>query len=400
MFSFTLEIGAGDGPRLGRLETDHGTVETPLFMPVGTQGAVKALSSEDLLRLRVGMILANTYHLYLRPGHKVIEKLGGLHRFMGWPGPMLTDSGGYQVLSLGALREISEEGVLFRSHLDGGPHMLTPEDVVRIQAALGSDIGMVLDECIGFPSPYGEAREAMERTLRWAKRSLEVVREEVPLTLFAIVQGGVFPDLRRACAEALCGMGFPGYAIGGLGVGETKERTFEMVETVTSILPPSSPRYLMGMGTPLDLVEAVARGVDMFDCVLPTRNGRNGTLFTRFGKLQIRNSRYAEDDGPIDSACGCYTCRNYSRAYLRHLFLSRELSAYRLNSIHNVHFYQDLMENMRRAILAGTFDDFRCKFVEDFEASEQQDEPGALGVEGMKRDGGFWQDLDIKRAEG
>jgi len=400
MFSFTLEIGAGDGPRIGRLVTDHGTVETPLFMPVGTQGAVKALSSEDLLRLRVGMILANTYHLYLRPGHRVIQKLGGLHRFMGWPGPVLTDSGGYQVLSLGALREISEEGVLFRSHLDGGPHMLTPEDVVRIQAALGSDIGMVLDECIGFPSAYGEAREAMERTLRWAKRSLELAREEVPLTLFAIVQGGVYPDLRRACADALCGMGFPGYAIGGLGVGETKERTFEMVETVTSILPASSPRYLMGMGTPLDLVEAVARGVDMFDCVLPTRNGRNGTLFTRFGKLQIRNSRYAEDNGPIDSECGCYTCRNFSRAYLRHLFLSRELSAYRLNSIHNVHFYQDLVENMRRAIRAGTFDDFRRKFVEALEASEKQDEPGAQGVEGLKRDGCFWQDLDTKSAEG
>lgn len=400
MFFFTLESGAGTGPRCGRLETNHGALETPLFMPVGTQGAVKALSPEDLRCLRVGMILANTYHLYLRPGHGVIEKLGGLHRFMGWPGPVLTDSGGYQVLSLGALRKISEEGVLFRSHLDGTPHMFTPEEVVRIQGALGSDIGMVLDECIGFPCTYGEAREAVERTLRWAKRSLKIAREEVPLTLFAIVQGGVYPELRKACAEELCEMDFQGYAIGGLGVGETKEKTFEMVDALTSILPPTSPRYLMGMGTPQDLVEAVARGVDLFDCVLPTRNGRNGTLFTRFGKIQIRNSRYAEDDGPIDPECGCYTCRTFSRAYLRHLFLSRELLAYRLNSIHNVYFYQELMERMRTAIRAGTFAVLRRDLMENLEDSEEEE--GAMGpsAEDMKKGGGFWRDVHIRSAEG
>lgn len=400
MYSFTLETGAGDGPRCGRLETEHGTVETPLFMPVGTQGAVKALSPDDLLSLRVGMILANSYHLYLRPGHKVIEKLGGLHRFMGWPGPILTDSGGYQVLSLGALRSISEEGVLFRSHLDGTPHLFTPEDVVRIQSALGSDIGMVLDECIGFPCTHGEAWEAMERTLRWARRSLKVAQEEAPLTLFAIVQGGVYADLRRACAGELGGMDFPGYALGGLGVGETKEKTFETIETVTPLLPLHSPRYLMGMGTPLDLVEAVARGVDMFDCVLPTRNGRNGTLYTRFGKLQIRNSRYADDAGPIDPECGCYTCRNFSRAYLRHLFLSRELLAYRLNSIHNVHFYQDLMERMRSAIRAGTFPEFRRNLMDNLEGSEEDNGAGGRGAEALGNEEGLWQEVHTRSAEG
>jgi len=379
MVSFALKAGGKRGPRCGRLITEHGAVDTPVFMPVGTNGSVKACSSEDLLENRVAMILANTYHLYLRPGHEVVRRLGGLHRFIHWPKPILTDSGGYQILSLGAMRTLSEEGVLFRSHLDGSAHLLTPEKATEIQASLGADVAMVLDECIAYPHTYQEAQDAMERTLRWAQRSREAVLDR-PVTLFGIVQGGIYPELRKVCAETLAEMGFAGYALGGLGVGEEKERTFAMVETTLDHLPVDVPRYLMGMGTPEDLVEAVARGVDMFDCVLPTRNGRNGTLFTRFGKVHIKNRRYAEDDRPIDPDCNCYTCRHYSRAYLRHLFVSRELSVYRFNSIHNLHFYQSLMERLRESILSGTFSRFRREFYENLDASGD-DECEASGSE-------------------
>jgi queuine tRNA-ribosyltransferase len=374
--TFTLEKGGGTGPRVGRLTTPHGCVETPVFMPVGTQGSVKACSTEDLLEHKVGMVLANTYHLYLRPGHQRIERLGGLHGFMNWPKPVLTDSGGYQVYSLGDLRKITEEGVLFQSHLDGSEHLFTPEKVVEVQQAFGSDIAMVLDECTPNPATHEAAREGMERTLRWAKRSRDACGEEEDFALFGIVQGGVYPDLRKACAEALMEIGFPGFAVGGLGVGEGKEEFLSVVEWMSEQLPSASPRYLMGIGTPEDLVAAVARGMDMFDCVLPTRNGRNGTLFTHSGRVRIKNSRYAEDRRPIDEDCDCYTCRNYTRAYLRHLFLARELLVYRLTSIHNLYFYQVLMERMREAIRADAFPEFSRDFSRRFNASEEGGEAG------------------------
>ncbi len=375
---FTLEKGGVNEPRWGRLDTPHGQVETPVFMPVGTQGTVKALSSEDLVRHKVSMILANTYHLYLRPGHERVQRLGGLHAFINWQGPILTASGGYQVYSLGDLRKISEEGVLFRSHLDGTEHFLTPGKVVEIQEFLGVDIAMVLDECISYPASREDARKAMERTLRWARQSRESVSED-GMALFGIVQGGVYPDLRRACADGLADMGFSGFAVGGLGLGEGREQTFSILQGVAEFLPKESPRYLMGMGNPEDLVEAVARGMDMFDCVLPTRNGRNGTLFTRYGRVRIKNRAYAEDPRPVDPDCGCHTCQNYSRAYLRHLFLARELLAYRLNSIHNTYYYQCLMEEMRNAIRLDSFDSFYRDFYENLRVFEREREEAATG---------------------
>ncbi|MEW6439516.1 MAG: tRNA guanosine(34) transglycosylase Tgt [bacterium] len=400
MISFDVTAGGASGPRCGRLTTGHGAVETPVFMPVGTHGSVKACSTEDLVEHKVGMILANTYHLYLRPGHEAVHALGGLHRFMSWPGPILTDSGGYQVLSLGALRTLSDEGVLFRSHLDGSMHLLTPEKATEVQELLGADIAMALDVCIAFPYTRAAAKAAMERTLDWAKRCRESSREGSP-ALFGIVQGGVFPELRSACAKALAELDFSGYALGGLGVGEEKEATFSTVERTVECLPPHAPRYLMGMGTPEDLVEAVALGIDMFDCVLPTRNARNGTLFTRFGRIHIRNSRYALDERPIEPGCGCSTCRSYSRAYLRHLFLSRELSVYRFNSIHNLFYYQDLMERMREAIRNDLFAAFRREFLENLTRVEE-DEPEALeagpraGIDDSRRS---WIDDNSSRKE-
>ncbi len=376
--TFSLEKGEERGPRVGRLHTPHGSVETPAFMPVGTQGSVKAVSSDDLLDHKVSIVLANTYHLYLRPGHQRIERLGGLHSFMNWKGPILTDSGGYQVYSLGDLRRITEEGVLFQSHLDGSEHLFTAEKVVRVQQAFGSDIAMVLDECTPYPAAHGEAREGMERTLRWAERSREACGKG-GMALFGIVQGGVYPDLRKICAEGLVDIGFPGFAVGGLGVGEKKEECLSVLDWMAELLPADSPRYLMGMGTPEDVVAAVARGMDMFDCVLPTRNGRNGTLFTQSGRLRIKNSRYGEDLRPIDPDCDCYACRNYTRAYLRHLFLARELLVYRLTSIHNLYFYQVLMERMRESIRSGTFSEFSRAFFERFDACEE-----GTGGEGME----------------
>ena len=366
MFEFRLLKSAGAaGPRLGELHTSHGVVPTPVFMPVGTYATVKTLTPEDLLELGAGLILSNIYHLFLRPGIETIQALGGLHRFMHWDGAILTDSGGYQIFSLSQFRTISEAGVVFQSHLDGGAkHFLDPETVVALQEALGVDIMICLDECPGYPAPEDEVRRAADLTLRWAARSLTARRRE-GAALFAVVQGGMLPDLRREQAEAMAALGFDGYALGGLSVGEPKELTFETVAATTASLPQDRPRYLMGVGTPEDLVEAVARGVDMFDCVLPTRNARNGMAFTSTGRVVIKNAAYGRDPRPLDEACSCYTCRNYSRAYLRHLFVSREILAFRLLTWHNLYYYLRLMANLRQAVAADAFAQFRREFYQD-----------------------------------
>jgi len=343
--------------RLGRVKTDHGSFTTPAFLPVGTQGAVKSLTPEELVEIGVEAILGNTYHLYLRPGHETIGKLGGLHTFIHWERPILTDSGGFQIFSLGSLRKVSEEGVTFQSHLDGSSHFLTPEKVMEIQRVLGSDIAMVLDECIPYPSPYDYVKASMERTSRWAKRCLQVRRETDP-ALFAIVQGGVHRDLREKSAQTLVEMGFQGYAMGGLSVGEPKSMMLDVLEWTTPLLPEHTPRYLMGVGTPEDIIDAVILGVDFFDCVLPTRNARNGTLFTSSGKISIKQAQYAEDRRPVDETCACYTCRHYSRAYLRHLYLSKEILSSRLNTIHNLYYYMNLLVKIREAIQEGSLLDF------------------------------------------
>jgi len=342
------------GARRGRLHTAHGPVDTPVFMPVGTQGTVKTLEPRDLQAEECQLLLSNTYHLYLRPGHDLIRELGGLHRFMGWDRAILTDSGGYQVLSLAALRRLTEEGVTFQSHLDGSRHFLSPEKAVEIQRALGVDIMMALDEC----PPHGADREyhqaSMERTLRWAARCRAALPGGEP-ALFGIVQGGTFLDLRARSAEETARIGFPGYALGGLGIGEGPDAMYAVVAHTLAALPSDAPRYLMGVGTPQDLLECIARGVDMFDCVLPTRNARNGTLFTRTGRLNIKGAAYARDERPADPGCGCYTCRHFSRAYLRHLYVAKEILGLRLNTIHNLHYYLDLMRQARQAIEAGCF---------------------------------------------
>jgi queuine tRNA-ribosyltransferase len=335
--------------RLGRVETDHGSFTTPAFLPVGTQGSVKSLTPEELVEIGVEAILGNTYHLYLRPGHETIGRLGGLHAFIHWERPILTDSGGFQIFSLGSLRKVSEEGVTFQSHLDGSSHFLTPEKVMEIQRVLRTDIAMVLDECVPYPSPYEYVKASTEQTARWAKRCLQVKREKDP-ALFAIVQGGVYRDLREKSAQTLVEMGFQGYAIGGLSVGEPKSMMLDVLEWTTPLLPENTPRYLMGVGTPEDIINAVILGVDFFDCVLPTRNARNGTLFTSSGKISIKQAQYAEDQRPVDETCGCYTCRHYSRAYLRHLYLSKEILSSRLNTIHNLYYYINLIRKIREAI--------------------------------------------------
>ena len=338
--------------RLGRIETNHGPISTPAFLPVGTLGTVKSLTSDELVQLGAEVILANTYHLYLRPGHETIKKLGGLHAFIHWEGPILTDSGGFQIFSLASLRKISEEGVTFQSHLDGSLHFLTPEKVIEIQEALGSDIAMVLDECVPYPSPHPYVKTSTSLTTLWAKRSLYLRQEDGP-AIFAIVQGGTYQDLREESAKALVDLGFQGYAIGGLSVGEPKETMREVLEWTTPLLPENAPRYLMGVGTPTDILEAAMLGIDLFDCVLPTRNARNGTLFTSSGKISIKRAQYAEDGRPIDETCMCYTCRRYSRAYLRHLYLSKEILSSRLNTIHNLYYYFDLMKKIKEAIREG-----------------------------------------------
>ena len=361
---FTIKAGAGPA-RLARLETAHGAVETPAFMPVGSAGAVKAVPHDALERLGAQIILGNTYHLYLRPGHELIRSLGGLHRFMSWERALLTDSGGFQVFSLSDLRRTTEEGVNFRSHLDGSSHLFTPERSMEIQIALGADIIMAFDECTEYPAGYGRSRESMEMTLRWAKRSkdhFEAHRHEVPWpenqeqrtqSLFGIIQGGMYPDLRRECAERMLELDFPGYAIGGLSVGEPRDRTMEIIAATLEALPRDKPRYVMGVGYPDEIAQYAAMGVDMMDCVLPTRAARHGLLFTSAGRMNIKNTRYAQDQEPPDPKCRCIVCSRYSRAYLRHLFLVREPLAGVLNSVHNLAFYLDTMRAVRHAIQLG-----------------------------------------------
>ena len=373
----TFEVVARDersGARAGLLHTPHGSVETPVFMPVGTRATVKTLSQQDLEELGAQIILGNAYHLYLRPGHELVDRAGGLHGFMSWPRPILTDSGGYQVFSLAARNEIRDDGVLFQSHLDGSSHLFTPAKIVNIQFGLGADIIMAFDECTPYPCSRNYARESMERTLRWAElclarhRELESHRgQRCPQSLFGIVQGGVYPDLRADCAGRLAAMDLPGYAIGGLGVGEPRGQMFSMIDATLPHLPPPKPRYLMGVGLPQDLVQAVAAGIDLFDCVIPTRNARNGTAFTRRGRLRLKNAALAEDFGPLDPDCRCKTCRSYTRAYIRHLFQSNETLGLHLASYHNVHFFLELMREMRRAIVKGCFSEWQTGFMASYQ---------------------------------
>ncbi len=346
-----------EAARRGRLTFPVGAVETPAFMPVGTYGTVKAMTPEELRGIGAEIILANTFHLMLRPGVEIVAGHGDLHDFIHWDGPILTDSGGFQVFSLAAMRKISEQGVRFQSPVDGSPVFLGPEESMAIQRGLGSDIVMIFDECTPYPAGESQARDSMELSLRWAKRSKDAHGDN-PAALFGIVQGGVYPQLRRQSAAGLREIGFEGYAIGGLAVGESPTERVETLEVTVSLLPDSAPRYLMGVGKPEDIVEAVCRGVDMFDCVLPTRNARNGHLFTRHGDIRIRNSRYRLDTAPVDERCGCYTCRHYSRSYLRHLDQCREILGARLNTIHNLYYYQELMAGLRAAIAEQRLDEF------------------------------------------
>jgi queuine tRNA-ribosyltransferase len=362
---FELQAQCPDtGARAGLIHTGHGIIETPVFMPVGTQATVKGVMQSDLAgELDAKIILANTYHLFLRPGHEVIRELGGLHRFMSWPRAILTDSGGFQVFSLSQLRKITEEGVLFRSHLDGDAHMFTPESTVDVQLALGSDIMMPLDECLEYPASHEAASQAMQRTVRWAHAAYRYFERRAEdsgsaSALFPIVQGSMFADLRRECASQLLDLNAPGYAIGGLSVGEPRSLSLEMTEATTALLPRDRPRYVMGVGMPEELPEYVARGVDMMDCVLPSRNARNGYLFTSGGRVIIKQARYRRDPEPLDPNCQCITCRTYSRAYLRHLFQAGEMLFSTLATIHNLKYYLDIMRQMRQAILLGRFRDF------------------------------------------
>ncbi len=386
---FTVS-GAATGPRTGVVELEHGAVRTPAFMPVGTQGTVKALTPRELEEVGAEILLANTYHLLLRPGPERVERLGGLHRFMGWRRPILTDSGGYQILSLGERVELGDEGVRFRSHLDGAEVLLTPERALDVQLALGSDVMMLLDVCPGLPAPRAVVESAVARTRRWAARSLAHLeqRGSAAGVAFAIVQGGTDPELRRAAAADLVALGFPGYAIGGLMVGEPKSATFDTVAVVNEVLPAGRPRYLMGVGAPDDIVRAVARGVDLFDCVLPTRNARNGTVFTRRGKVVIKNAEWKDDAGPLDSDCRCYTCANFSRAYLRHLFHAGEILGPHLATLHSVSFYLETMAEMRESIAAGTFDGWSRGFLSAYAAGEAERRDRAGAVAGASQQAG------------
>ena len=346
--------------RRGRLHTAHGVIETPIFMPVGTQATVKSMTPDQLKELNVEILLCNSYHLFLRPGPQTIAQLGGLHRFMAWDRPILTDSGGFQVFSMSSLRDITDEGVRFQSHLDGSRHFLTPEGAIDIQTALGSDIMMILDDCLAYPADHFAAEKSMRRSLVWAERCKQHFDKIEPAgqDLFGIVQGGIYADLREESAHRLIGIDFPGYAIGGLAVGEPKPLMYEVIAGVEPHLPEDKPRYLMGVGTPADLAEAVALGVDMFDCVMPTRHARNGWLFTKDGHIVIKHAKYKDDAAPIDAACSCPVCRTYSRAYLRHLFISGEILSSVLNTIHNLHFYLDTIHRIRQFIEFRRYDEF------------------------------------------
>jgi queuine tRNA-ribosyltransferase len=374
--TFRFEVLKVDpsGARLGRLTTPHGIIDTPAFMPIGTAGTVKAMTQQGLEELQVKLLLANTYHLYLRPGHELIRRMGGLHRFMSWPGAILTDSGGYQVFSLEDLRKVSDEGVRFRSHLDGTEHMLTPEKAIEVQRALGSDIAMVLDECIEYPATQACAASAAQRTLDWAIRCKKEIETAPPSdtnpgqVFFAIVQGGMCKDLRRQNAAELAALDFPGYAIGGLAVGEPHELSCEIAAETAACLPAERPRYVMGVGKPEQLVDYVRSGVDMMDCVLPTRNARNGYLFTRQGPLHIKNAEFIEDSRPVDDTCGCMVCRRYSRAYLCHLYRANEILGAILNTHHNLYFFLDIMRAIREAIAFGNLSRFSSELQARLEA--------------------------------
>lgn len=368
MFFNLIHTDVHSKARAGLINTDHGTIETPIFMPVGTQGTVKTLSPRDLHEVKASIILGNTYHLYMRPGHKLIEKLGGLHKFIAWDRAILTDSGGFQVFSLKELRKIDDEGVLFQSHLDGSYHKFTPELVLEIQRSLGSDIMMVLDECPPYPSTEEYALKSNELTIKWARQAREIFANWQPIYghrqwLFAIVQGATFKHIREQSAKALVELDFPGYAIGGLAVGEPKDVMFDITDFCTEILPQEKPRYLMGVGMPADILEAIELGVDMFDCVIPTRNARNGTVFTWQGKMVLKAARFKEDVRPIDANCTCYACQNFSRAYLRHLYNANEILGLTLATIHNVHFYLDLVRKAREAILNDEFSAWKQKVL-------------------------------------
>jgi queuine tRNA-ribosyltransferase len=357
--------------RAGELNTAHGKVLTPAFMPVGSQATVRTLTPDDIKQLGYNMILANNYHLYLRPGIETIRKMGGLHKFMAWDGSVLTDSGGYQVFSLSPLCKLTDEGVTFRSHIDGSEHFLTPELAIEYQEGLGSDIMMVLDECSAYGAPREKVVKAMERTHSWGERCLKAHKPNEQY-LYAIVQGGVFPELRKQSAEVLSAMDFPGYAVGGLSVGEPKDVMYDILGQTTPFMPEDKPRYLMGVGAPEDLVEGVARGIDIFDCALPTRVARNAALFTSKGRVNVRRAAYSQQDGPIDTACDCYTCRTFSAAYLSHLFRSEELLALRLATIHNLRFIKNLVDNIRNSIISGTFEDFRKDFLSVYKTTDEK----------------------------
>jgi len=363
--SFIVETSsAGSSARAGLIQTPHGVIPTPAFAPVASQGSVKGLTHDQVSALGARLILCNSYHLFLRPGAEAVRAMGGLHAFISWPKPILTDSGGFQIYSLGPLAKVRRDGVAFASHLDGSKLFLTPGDVLDIQLRLGSDIMMVLDHFVPFASPESKVREAVETTTRWAGRARDAfLKRETDAHLWAITQGGVVPDLRRRCTEELTAMDFDGYAIGGLGIGEAKAQLYETLERSDALLPKNKPRYLMGMGYLADILEAVDRGVDLFDCVLPTRNARNGSLFTRHGVVSIKNKKYADDLRPVDETCGCPTCRRYSRAYLRHLYERKEITSAVLNTIHNLHFYLDFFAEMRQAIQSHSFQRFKLNLM-------------------------------------
>jgi queuine tRNA-ribosyltransferase len=370
--TFNLIKTSPDGKaRAGELVTPHGTVPTPVLLPVGSQGAVKTLTPDEVRNIGISMVLANTYHLYLRPGIPVIEKMNGLHNFIGWDGAILTDSGGFQIFSLARLRQVNDDGVVFRSHIDGSQHLLTPELVIEFQEALGADIIMVLDECPAHNDRFEKVQRAMKRTHKWAKRCQKTHRRG-DQALYAIVQGGTFPQLRQESAELLTSLGFAGYGIGGLSIGEPKKVTFDITEQTAALLPEDKPRYLMGVGSPEDIVEGAARGIDMFDSALPTRIARNGALFTRSGRVNIQNAVYSQMEQPVDSECNCYTCRTFSAAYLHHLFKSQELLSYRLATIHNLTFMSSLMSKIRGAIIDGTFDTFKDGFLSSYRPTDEQ----------------------------